>query len=71
MNLSALEQDWDKEVFAEEALSDWSDIPAVTRMGFASRGIGLSDEFQDPYAFGASGRNGFVMDSISLEDDPE
>ena len=69
MNTSALEQDWDSDMFANGSLIDWSEFSAEHALKFPGTRVGLIEEFQEPYRFGTGGPMRFVTDNIDFEDD--
>lgn len=66
MNMRALEQDWDTDVYEGGEL-DWSGFAAEQAMTPVRR-FGL---YEESNSNAADSHLGFVVDSIALEDDPE
>ena len=67
MNMRALEQDWDTDVY-EGGQFDSSGSAAEQAMGFPGRRFGL---YEESNTNAADSHLGFVVDSLELEDDPE
>ncbi len=67
MNMRALEQDWDTDVY-EGGQLDWSGFAAEQAMASPGRRFGL---YEESNTSAADSHLGFVVDSIELEDDPE